>query len=75
MDLIIMVLFSGLGYWNGVLEWSTGTEYWTGVLDWGAWFRRIMLYNALQHSSPALQPSTLFQSSIPAECRHLLNYN
>jgi hypothetical protein len=28
--------FSGLEYWNGVLEWSTGMEYWTGVLDWSA---------------------------------------
>jgi hypothetical protein len=26
--------FSGLEYWNGVLEWSAGMEYWTGVLDW-----------------------------------------
>jgi hypothetical protein len=25
--------FSGLEYWNGVLEWSTGMEYWTGVLE------------------------------------------
>jgi hypothetical protein len=28
--------FSGLEYWNGVLEWSTGVESWTGVLDWSA---------------------------------------
>jgi hypothetical protein len=30
--------FSGLEYWNGVLEWSTGMEYWTEVLDWSAGF-------------------------------------
>jgi hypothetical protein len=23
-------------HWNGALEWSTGMEYWNGVLDWNA---------------------------------------
>ena len=28
------LLFSGLDYWTGILDWTTGLEYWTGLLDW-----------------------------------------
>jgi hypothetical protein len=35
-DFLGVSAFSGLEYWNGLLEWSTGVEYWTAVLDWRA---------------------------------------
>ena len=28
------LLFSGLDYWTGLLDWNTGLEHWTGTLDW-----------------------------------------
>ena len=24
----------GLGYWTGLLDWTTGLDYWTGLLDY-----------------------------------------
>ena len=28
-----VLLITGLGYWTGILDWTTGLEHWIGLLD------------------------------------------
>ena len=39
-----LLLFTGLDYWTGILDWTTGLEYWTGLLDCGFSFFRQVVY-------------------------------